>query len=85
MPSLAAKMENSASIELVEMKRAEKMHSVDLSTPFAATSGEKAPQAQKLEKGHSYILSKKTRRTSAVTISLRPRTTISAINDEWLV
>jgi hypothetical protein len=81
MPTIAAKMENSSSVELVEMKRAEKMRLVGLSTPFAAASEEKAPQAQKLETGRFYTLSMKTRRTSAVTIWRRPRTIISAIND----
>src|SRR5262249_43249860 len=57
------------------------MRSANPSTPFAATSGEKILQARKPETSRFYILSEKTWRTSAVTIWLHPRTTISAIND----
>jgi len=80
MATIAAKMglENSASVELSKVKRAKKMRSASLSTPFAASSGGKTSQAQTLEAGRFYISSKKTRRTSKDTIWLRPRTTISA-------
>src|SRR5215813_10203200 len=57
------------------------MRSENPSIPFAATSGEKILQARKPETSRFYILSEKTWRTSAVTIWLHPRTTISAIND----
>ena len=67
--TLAAKMENPASVEFREMKRAEgRMRSVSLSTPFAATSGEEPLQAKRPETSRFYILSKKTRRTSALTL-----------------
>jgi hypothetical protein len=81
MPTIAAKMENSSSVELLEMKRAEKNafgRSIDT---ICGRIREKTPQAQKLETGRFYTLSMKTRRTSAGTTLRRPRTVISAIND----
>ena len=73
MATIAAKMglENSASVELSKVKRAKKMRSASLPTPFAATSGRKTRQAHTLEAGRFYISSKKTRRTSTDTIWLR--------------
>ena len=82
--TIAAKMENPASVEFVEMKRADRKNalSATLSTPFAATSGGKTRQAEILEIGHFYISSRMTRHTSSVaamTLSPRLRTGISAI------
>jgi hypothetical protein len=81
MPAIAAKMESSASVELVEMKRADKNalgKSIDTICGYVR---EKILQARKPETSRFYILSEKTWRTSAVTIWLHPRTTISAISD----
>lgn len=70
MPTIAAKMENSVSVELVEMKRAEK------------NASGKSIDTQTLERGRFYISSKKTRRTSAGTIWLPRRTTTCAVSEK---
>ncbi len=80
---ISAKMGKPASVEFREMKRAERKNSVGESIDsICGYVRGKTRQAKRPETSRFYISSKKTRRILAVTLWLRPRNTISAIEKQ---
>ena len=79
---ISAKMGNPASVEFREMKRARgKIRWAGLDSICGYVGG-RPRQAKRPETSRFYISSKKTRRILAVTLWLRPRNTISAIEKQ---